>query len=111
VGAMRGSASIVNTFEPNLRRDEVTTDSVGEREIRELHAAWFEASHTKDLDASMAPIASDIVSYEHSGPLQYTEVDQIREECRRGFDSQAEDFMWMVPDLRVIARDDLTATG
>lgn len=85
----------------------MTTDSVGEREIRGLHHEWFEASHAKDIDASMAPIASDIVSYEHSAPLQYTEIDQIREECRRGFDNQADDFMWTVPDLRVMVSDDL----
>jgi ketosteroid isomerase-like protein len=85
----------------------VTTESVGEREIQDLHEVWFEASHAKDLDASMAPIASDIVSYEHSAPLQYTEVGAIREECRRGFDSQADDFKWTVPDLRVMVRDDL----
>jgi ketosteroid isomerase-like protein len=48
-----------------------------------------------------------IVSYEHSAPLQCTSVDEIREECRRGFDSQTDEYMWTVPDLRVIVRDDL----
>lgn len=76
-------------------------------EIRELHEAWFAASRAKDLDASMAPIAPGIVSYEHSAPLQYTNVDDIREECRRGFEYQSDHFDWTVPDLTVFVRDDL----
>jgi len=78
-----------------------------EREIRELHDAWFAASVAKDLDASMAPIAATIVSYEHSAPLQYTRLEDIREECRRGFEQQSDDFGWTVPDLHVDAREDL----
>lgn len=85
----------------------MTTDPTAEQEIRNLHTAWFEASARKDLDASMAPIAPTIVSYEHSAPLQFASVDAIREECRRGFELQSGDFMWTVPDLRVEVRDDL----
>lgn len=83
------------------------TDSTGEREIRELHEAWSKASHAKDVDASMAPMASTIVSYEHTAPLQLTDVAAIREECQRGFDYQADDFTWTVPDLQVLVRGDL----
>ena len=82
----------------------------GEREIRELHEAWFAASSEKDLEASMAPIATSIVSYEHSVPLQYTQLDDIREECRRGFEQQSDEFTWTVPDLHVDVRDDLAVT-
>lgn len=78
-----------------------------ERRIRDLHRAWFEASRAKDLDASMAPIAENIVSYEHSAPLRYSDIADIREECRRGFEYQADDFSWTVPDLEVLVRDDL----
>ena len=85
----------------------MTDGRVDEREVRELHDAWFAASHAKDLDAAMAPIASHIVSYEHSAPLRYTDVDEIREECRRGFESQSGDFRWTVPDLEVVVRDDV----
>jgi ketosteroid isomerase-like protein len=45
-----------------------TADSTSQDEIRQLHEDWFAASHRKDLDASMAPIAATIVSYEHSAP-------------------------------------------
>lgn len=71
--------------------------------IRQLHEAWFAASHRKDLDASMAPIDPEIVSYEHTIPLQYTWIDDIREECRRGFELAGEDFMWTIPDLHIVA--------
>jgi ketosteroid isomerase-like protein len=78
-----------------------------EQEIRALHDAWFAAASAKDLDASMRPIAAGIVSYEHSAPLQFGSVDEIREECRRGFDRASDDFTWTVPDLQVVVRDDL----
>ena len=104
---MNRSVWIVHTFDPVKEMTNVTTDSVGEREIRDLHDVWFRASHAKDLGACMAPIASTIVSYEHSAPLQYTAVDDIREDCHRGFESQSGDFMWTVPDLQVVVRDDL----
>lgn len=85
----------------------MTTDPTAEDEIRQLHQDWFDASHRKDLDASMAPLAGTIVSYEHSAPLQYTSIDEIREECRRGFDLAGDDFMWTVPDLQVVTDGDL----
>ncbi len=81
-----------------------------EREIRELFDRWFAAAAAKDLDASMEPIASDIVSYEHSTPLQVADIDLIREECAIGFDSQPDRFVWTVPDLEVIVRGDIAVT-
>lgn len=78
-----------------------------DQEIRALHDAWFAAASAKDLDASMRPISAEIVSYEHSAPLQFTKVEEIREECRRGFTQASDDFTWTVPDLQVVVRDDL----
>ncbi len=86
------------------------TMSTSERQIRALHEAWFDASRAKDLDASMAVISPAIVSYEHSAPLQYTDVDAIREECRIGFDQSEGEVAWTVPDLRVHVRDDLAVS-
>jgi ketosteroid isomerase-like protein len=92
---------------PTIEGDQkMATDSTHE-EIRQVHEDWFAASHRKDLDASMAPINESIVSYEHSVPLQYTSIDDIREECRRGFDLAGEDFMWTVPNLRIVADGDV----
>lgn len=91
--------------------DALSGDRVeAELAIRRLHEEWFDASAAKDLDRSMAPIASSIVSYEHSSPLQFDDIDQIREECRRGFERAAEDFRWTVPDLNVIVDGDLAVT-
>ena len=81
--------------------------SGAEREIFELHEAWFAAAAAKDLDASMAPISPEIVSYEHSAPLQVTDIADVREECRKGFEQASDDFSWTVPRLRVLVRDDL----
>lgn len=78
-----------------------------EDEIRELHDRWFRASAERDLDATMAVIAPTIVSYEHSAPLQFTDVDAIREECRIGFELAKGEFDWSIPDLQVIVRDDI----
>lgn len=79
----------------------------GEGEIRELHDRWFAASAARDLDATMAVIAPTVVSYEHSAPLQYTDVDAIREECRTGFEQARGDFDWSIPDLQILVRGDL----
>jgi ketosteroid isomerase-like protein len=85
-----------------MSTNETTAD-----EIRRLHERWFEASRRKDLDASMAAIASTVLSYEHSTPLQRTSIDEIREECRRGFALVGDDFAWTVPDLQVVSDGDL----
>ena len=85
-----------------MSRDETTED-----EIRRLHERWFEASRRKDLDASMAAIEGTILSYEHSAPLQRTSIDEIREECRRGYALVGNDFVWTVPDLQVVSDGDL----
>lgn len=82
------------------------TNDESEREIRALHDAWFAASHMKDLDASMAPIAADVVSYEHSSPLQCG-LDEMRAECARGFAAASDDFIWTVPDLHIAVDGDL----
>lgn len=87
---------------------EPSTESTPTREeIRRLHEDWFAASHRKDLDASMAPIDDTVVSYEHAAPLQYTSVEDIREECRRGFENAGDDFIWTVPDLKIVSDGDL----
>jgi ketosteroid isomerase-like protein len=109
---MSSGDSIVSTCDDDRRRQMMTTTpsteaTDAEDEIRQLHADWFEASHRKDLDASMAPIDETIISYEHSAPLQHTSIDGLREECKRGFDLAGDDFMWTIPDLHVVVQGDL----
>jgi ketosteroid isomerase-like protein len=86
------------------------SDAAAEREIRSLFDAWWRASAAKDIDASMYPIASDVVSYEHVPPLEYVGVGKVREVCQSGFDAMPEQFRWDVPDLQVRVRGDLAVT-
>jgi uncharacterized protein (TIGR02246 family) len=83
------------------------TAAQSEREIRDLHDAWFTATAAKDLDALMAPIADDVVSYEHEAPLQYTGREQVREVCRRGLEAGTGAVTWDVPELAVRTEGDL----
>lgn len=76
-------------------------------ELRDLFTAWFDASERKDLDGSMAPIAAEIVSYEHEAPQQYQGAEAVRDVCARGFDYQPEKFRWDIPDLRIEVAGDL----
>lgn len=90
--------------------DGAGSTSGAERELRELFAAWFDASARKDLDASMEPIAADVVSYEHGTPQAYHGIDAVREVCAAGFEYQEGDFRWDVPDLQVLVSGDLAVT-
>jgi len=75
-----------------------------ESEIRSLFKDWWLGAARMDIDASMAPIAEDIVSYEHVTPLRYRGVDAVRGVCQAGFDLMEGidgDFSWTVDDLEV----------
>lgn len=79
----------------------------GSAEVRALHERWFLDTAAGDLDALMAPIADDVVSYEHEQPLQYVGADSVRQVCRRGLEASSERVTWDVPDLKIVARGDL----
>lgn len=81
-----------------------------EQEIRQEFARWFDESSARDLDAVMAHMADDVVSYEHDPPLQFLGKEGIREVCQHGFDLQPDKFRWDIPDLQVIVRDDIAVT-
>lgn len=81
-----------------------------EQEIRDLFKDWWAASARMDIEASMAPIAEDIVSYEHNTPLRYRGVDAVRKVCQTGFDMMRKidgDFTWTVDDLEIKVSGDL----
>ena len=84
--------------------------AIAKRELRALFDSWFQASEHRDLDASMAPIAADVLSYEHEAPLQVRGVDALRANCKRGFDAAPGKFRWDIPDLRILVRGDLAIT-
>jgi uncharacterized protein YndB with AHSA1/START domain len=81
-----------------------------ERELYALFEAWFKASEEKDLEASMQPIANDILSYEHEGPLQVRGIEPVREQCKQGLDAAEGNFRWDIPDLQVLVRGDIAVT-
>ncbi|GAB3926272.1 YybH family protein [Larkinella terrae] len=81
-----------------------------EQEIRQIYADWFQGTAAKDIDAVMAHIAPNVVSYEHDAPLQYTGIDAVRDVCQRGFDVSTGQIQWDIPDLQILIRDDLAFT-
>ncbi len=58
----------------------------------------------------MAHIASDVVSYEHGGPLQYIGIDDVRDVCQRGLDSSLGQIAFDIPNLTVRVSGDLAVT-
>ncbi|GAA2109936.1 YybH family protein [Actinomadura alba] len=82
-------------------------DVASEREVRLLHQQWYDRTAAKDLDGLMAAIGEDIVSYEHEEPLQYVGLDAVRAVCKRGLDAASGAVGWDVPDLTILAREDL----
>ncbi|MEV0158028.1 SgcJ/EcaC family oxidoreductase [Micromonospora sp. NPDC050686] len=83
--------------------DELDADG----EVRRVHERWSAATAAKDLDGLMSSIADDVVSYEHETPLQYVGVDAVRENCARNLDAGGAAVSLDVPDLTVLARQDL----
>ncbi|AFT99485.1 DUF4440 domain-containing protein [Nocardia brasiliensis] len=83
-------------------------DVAAEQDLRELHQTWFDSTAAKDIDGLMAPIADDVVSYEHEQPLQYVGVRAVREVCQAGLDASADGTVtWNVPDLQIVVDGDL----
>lgn len=81
--------------------------TTAEQEVRATFDRWFAESSARDLDAMMAHIAPDAVSYEHDAPLQHVGVEAIRAVCQRGLDAAEGEFRWDSPDLRVVVRGDI----
>lgn len=80
------------------------------RELRRLFSDWFDAAERKDVDASMAPISEDIVSYEHEVPMEYRGRDSVREVCAGGYEYQRGEFRWDIPDLQIRVSGGLAVT-
>lgn len=82
--------------------------AAAEQDLRRLHERWFDSTAAKDLDGLMAPIANDVISYEHEHPLQYVGVQAVREVCRAGLDTPGGGSVtWNVPDLKIVVDGDL----
>ncbi len=80
---------------------------LGEEAVRYEFEDWFAASESKDLDAAMSKIASDIVSFEHTSPLEVRDIEGLRAECAKGFAAAGPEFRWDIPNHRIIVQGDI----
>ncbi len=79
----------------------------GEQSVRDIHAQWFADTEAKNLDGIMSHIAEDVVSYEREEPIEYLGIDAVRSMCEFGLNQTTGVVTWSVPELRVLARDDV----
>jgi uncharacterized protein (TIGR02246 family) len=91
-----------------LDDDSGSASASAEQDLRRLHRRWFDSTAAKDLDALMAPIADDVVSFEHEPPLQYVGIHAVREVCKAGLDASGDGTVtWIVPDMTILVDGDL----
>ncbi|WP_433317537.1 YybH family protein [Micromonospora sp. CA-269861] len=109
LGLRKENGSWVVAHEHHSFADDGGADEreTSEREVRDLHQRWYEATEAKDLDGIMEPVAENVVSYEHERPLEYVGRDQVRQVCANGLDISTGTVTWTVPDLAVVVRDDV----
>lgn len=92
---------------PHTAGGDATLAAAAEQEVHAVHQQWFDGTAANDLDGLMSHIAEDVVSYEHSEPLQHLGPESIREECRRGLEAASGTIDWDVPDLKIVVRGDV----
>jgi uncharacterized protein YndB with AHSA1/START domain/ketosteroid isomerase-like protein len=84
---------------------------LGEAAVRAEFEDWFASSEAKDLDAAMSKIATDIatdiVSFEHTSPLEVRDIEGLRAECAKGFSAAGREFRWDIPEHRIVVRGDI----
>jgi uncharacterized protein (TIGR02246 family) len=86
-------------------------DQVARDEVHAVHDRWIEQTAAGDLDGMMERIADDVVSYEHGTRLEYAGRENVREVCKAGLEAGGgADVHWTIPELTVIARDDLAVS-
>jgi uncharacterized protein (TIGR02246 family) len=78
-----------------------------EGQIRELIDTLLAAESAKDVEGSLAPYITDVVSYDLIDPLQYNGVDTIRERLNQWFSSFEGPIGIEFRDLEVTAGDDV----
>jgi uncharacterized protein (TIGR02246 family) len=110
LGLRREQGRWVVAHEHHSFADESPVPDADEHAVREVHRRWAADTAAGDLDALVAPIADDVVSYEHAGPLQYVGIDDVREVCRAGLEASPDPVRWEIPDLRVVTGGDLAVS-
>jgi len=107
IGLAKVEGRWVVTHEHHSFADTAGAPDVSDAEVQAVHAQWFDRTAAKDLDGLMEHIAPDIVSYEHTGPMQYIGIDDVREVCRRGLQASPGPIDFDIPDLTIRAYGDL----
>lgn len=81
--------------------------AASEAEIRRLIEDRAEAVRAKDVDALMAHVAPDVVSFDVVNPLQYTGADAVRRRAEEWFSSFRGGIGHEVRDLSISAGDEV----
>jgi uncharacterized protein (TIGR02246 family) len=110
LGLRREEGRWVVAHEHHSFPDESHIVEEDQQAVRDVHRRWADDTAAGDLDALVAPIADDIVSYEMEGPLEYVGIDDVREVCRAGLESSPEAVRWEIPNLRVVAGGDIAVS-
>lgn len=76
-------------------------------EIRNLIDNWVQAVREKDVEGSVAPYASEVISYDLVNPLRYDGSDMIRKRLTEWFSSFEGPIGIEFRDLDVTAGDDV----
>ncbi|MDD7968744.1 YybH family protein [Actinomycetospora lemnae] len=110
LGLRREGGRWVVAHEHHSFPDETPIPEQDEEAVRAVHRRWAADTAAGDLEALVAPIADDVVSYEHAGKMAYVGKDEVREVCRAGLESSPGPVDWTIPDLRVVASGDLAVS-
>lgn len=95
------------THEHHSFPDTTTPPDVAVSQIRAVLDRWSQRTTEKDLAGLMEDVATDVVSYEHAGALQYDGIDQVRQICEAGLESSPGTVAFDLPDVTVRSGDDL----
>jgi ketosteroid isomerase-like protein len=107
IGLRKVEGRWIVTHEHHSFTHAAQSSHAAEAEVRAIHQQWFERTAAKDLDGLMEHVASDIVSYEHAGALQYTGIDDVRQVCEGGLNASPDQIDFDIPDLTVRAHGNL----
>lgn len=110
LGLRREDGRWVVAHEHHSFADETPIAENDEQAIRDVHRGWADDTAAGDLDALVATIADDVVSYEMAGKMSYDGIDEVREVCREGLEASDGPVRWETPDLRVAVGGDLAVS-
>jgi len=78
-----------------------------EEEIRRLFDGWGKAIRAKDVDASLASYAPDVLAFDLINPLRYVGIDAVRARLENWFSSFAGPIGYENRDLTIAMGDDV----